>query len=273
MPNCSTLTTESRFMGLFVGPSKHGKTVAACSFPGPIKVMDFDGRIRGILGAEWIDKSTIDYDYYPPRVGHNDKPTYEKVNADLDMLLINSSQGNNRYKTLIVDSLTSAAFAMLCDAIPLTHQKGKGKSIGTLKMPDPGDYGFEAINIGNLLACLRSIPNMNIIVTAHVIDKYGKADPDDPYSERVVVGEKLSLRDKIAENTGIYFDHCFRFNKEILGTDEAKNTMFTPGQEKYTVLFRSELAGTSFAKLPTGKVNITGKSFYNELMRLAKEGK
>lgn len=259
MPNCSSLTAESRFMGLFVGPSKNGKTVAACSFPGPIKVMDFDGRIAGILGAPWIDKSQVDYDYYPPRVGSSDKPTYEKVNDDLELLLVNARNGTNKYKTLIVDSLTSAAFAMLCDAIPLTHQKGKGKSIGTLKMPDPGDYGFEAINISNLLACLRSIPGMNVIVSAHVIDKYGRANPEDAYSEKVVVGEKLSLRDKIAENSGIYFNNCFRFDKEMLGE-----------REKYTVQFRSEIAGTSLANLPNGKHDITGKNFYNELMRLAK---
>lgn len=257
--NCGTLEPDGRFTGLFVGPSKKGKKVAACSFPGPIKVMDFDGRIRGLLGASWIDKAQIDCDYYPPRVGFKEKATYEQINLDLDLLLTNARNGTNKYKTLVISSLTGAAYSMLCDAIPLTHQKGKGKSIGTINMPDPGDYGFEAINISNLLACVRSIPGMNIIATAHVIDKYGKANPDDPYSEKVVVGEKLSLRDKIAENSGIYFDNCFRFDKEMLGE-----------REKYTVQFRSEIAGTSLANLPNGKHDITGKNFYQELMRLAK---
>ncbi len=261
MPNASTLTPEGRFMGLFVGPTKSGKTVAGCSFPGKTYVMDFDGRIRGILGAPWIDRSQIDYVYYPPRVGRNQKATYEKVNDDLDMLLIQCQQNQCPYKNLVLGSLTSSTFAMLCDAIPLTHANNKGKSIGTLKMPDPQDYGFEAINTYNLLACLRSLP-LNIIVDAHVIDKYGKADPEDKYSERIVVGEKLSLRDKIAENIGIYFDHTFRFDKEMIGD-----------REKYTVQFRSEIAGTSFEKLPNGRIDITGKNFYQELMRMAKEGR
>ena len=62
MPRATNLTPESRFMGLFIGPSGCGKTVAECSFPGPIKVLDFDGRIRGILGAAWLDKALIEYD-------------------------------------------------------------------------------------------------------------------------------------------------------------------------------------------------------------------
>jgi hypothetical protein len=255
MPSAANLAPDGRFVGLFVGPTKSGKTVAECSFPGPIKVLDFDGRIRGILGASWINKTEIDYEAYPPRVGANEKPVYQKVNDDLEALLVMCKTGQNRYKTIVLDSLTSETYAMLCDAVSLT----KGKMIGTTKMAGPEDYGFEATNTYNIISFLRSLPIQNIIVSAHVVERYGKKNPNDPYSESVVVGEKLSVRDKIGENVGIYFDHCFRFDREVIGQ-----------QEKFFVQFRSELASTSFSSLPFGKVDITGKSFYNELMRLAK---
>lgn len=257
MPSATNLTPESRFMGLFVGPTKSGKTVAECSFPGPIKVFDFDGRIRGILGAGWIDKSQIEYTYYPPKTGANQKPVYQTVNDDMEALLVQVSNGRCPYKTIVLDSLTSETFALLSDAVSLTHAEGKGKRLGTVNMAGPEDYGFEATNTYNILSFLRSLP-LNVIVSAHIIDRFGKKDPSDKYSESIVVGEKLSVRDKIGENIGIYFDHCFRFDKEMVA-----------GQERYTVQFRSEIAGTSFAKLPNGKVDITGKPFYPYLIELA----
>lgn len=264
MPNCAKLEADTgRFMALFVGPSGSGKTVAECSFPGPIKVFDFDGRIRGILGAPWLDKSLVDYEYYPPRVGASDKPIYQKINDDLEAWLIMCKTGQNRYVTGILDSLTSETFALLSDAVPLTHAGNKGKKLGTVNMAGPEDYGFEATNTYNTLAFFRSLPGVqNIIVSAHVVERYGKADPNDPYSERVPIGEKLSIRDKIGENIGIYFDHVFRFDRI---TDGA-------GKDRFTVQFRGEIARTSFAALPDGKIDITGKSFYEVMMSYLKKG-
>ena len=40
-------------------------------------------------------------------------------------------------------------------------------------------------------------------------------------------------------------------------------------EPQHFVTFRSELARTSFAKLPNGKVNITGKAFYQGMMKMA----
>ena len=63
----SDLSPDFRFMGLFVGPKHSGKTVAACSFPKPLHDLDFDNRVRGILGAPWINRDGITYDSFPPR--------------------------------------------------------------------------------------------------------------------------------------------------------------------------------------------------------------
>lgn len=255
MPSADNLQPDSRFVGLFIGHSGSGKTSAAASFPKPMKVYDFDGRIRGILGCPWIDKKGIDYEYYPPR----NKPgesTFTKVNADFESLLLMTQKGMSNYKTIVLDSLTSAAFALVCDALPLTHGgNNKGKKLGSMLMPGPEDYGFESQGIGSILTFLRSLPVQNIICMAHVVDRYGKADPSNPYADSVVVGEKLSLRDKIAENSQIYFDHIFRFDKKEQG-----NTV------KHYVKFRGDIARTSFNALPDGEIDITGVNFYEKLM-------
>lgn len=266
MPNAGELTPEGRIMALLVGPKHSGKTVAACSFKEDPKKrtfdFDFDGRIRGILGAPWIDKSRIDYQYYPPRVGSNQKHLYEKINDDCEVMMVNYSMGRCPYETIIADSLTAETFGLLVDSIPLTHAKKTesgaerqvGKRIGTMMMAGPEDYGFEATGTYNFLAFIRSFPAKYVMVTAHTVDKYGKADPNDPYSESIITGEKLSLRDKIGTNIGIYFDHVFRFDRRMVGNEE-----------RYFVRFRSSIACTSFAQLPNGEIDITGKDFHEVL--------
>lgn len=267
MPKASSLTNESRFMALFVGPKHSGKTVAAASWlpPGPklMKVLDGDGRIRGILGAPWIQRERIEYDYYPPRIA-SDKTFFERVNADLEAFEIQVRQNPNLYATYVSDSATAFCKNLILDAIPLTHQgsngKGIGRRIGTVEMAGPSDYGFEATGFEGYLSYLRSMP-LNVIVTAHVIDKFDKPLKEDgtkdTYAENIIVGEKISLRDKIAANCTIYFDHIFRFDRKIVGKEE-----------RFFVEYVSNIACTSFLGLKPGRHDITGKNFYEYTMGL-----
>ncbi len=267
MPLASNLTPESRFMALFVGPKHSGKTVAACSVLSKnpdkrMKVLDGDGRIRGLLGAPWIDRTRIDYDFYPPRLA-TDKTFFERVNGDLEVLIGQIQRNQSPYETYVGDSATAFCRNLILDAIPLTHEGNKGKKIGTLEMAGPSDYGFESTGFDQYLSFLRSIP-LNVIVTAHVIDKYDKPiGPDgrkDTYAESIVVGEKLSLRDKIAANCTIYFDHIFRFDRKVVGN-----------KEKFYVEFISDIACTSFPKMPIGQVDITDKNFWEYLQEIVKD--
>lgn len=264
MPSAEQLTPESRFFALFVGPKHSGKTVAACSIrsgaetdnPGRVSVEDFDGRIRGILGAPWINKKNLSYDFYPPKL----KGMVEKIETKFQGWLVAAEQGQPIPETEIIDSITAECLAMIQQSLPITHAKdqsgkSKGKTLGGIFMPGPEDYGMEASATYSIMAFLRSIPIKNVIVTAHTIDRFGKSDPDDPYSESIVVGEKLSIRDKIGENIKIYFDHIFRFDRRVAF-----------GEEKFYVKFRSDLACTSYAALPSGEIDITGKDFYREVL-------
>ncbi len=258
MPSAANLAPERRFIALFVGPKHSGKTAAACSWMTPesqrrVKVLDGDGRIGGLLGTPWIDRSRIDYDYYPPRVAGNTKPFFERVNDDLEALLVDIRNGKCMYETYVGDSLTAFTKNLILDAIPLTHKDNKGRSIGTLQVTGMEEYKFESQGVDAYLSFLRSIP-LNVILTAHVVEKWGKppglSRDEAQYAESVVVGEQLSLRPKIASNTSIYFDHIFRFDRKMEG-----------GKEKFYVEFIGDLACTSFPGLEPGKYDITGKSF------------
>jgi hypothetical protein len=269
MPIASSLTHESRFMALFVGPKHSGKTVAACSWLSEdpkkrIKVLDNDGRIKGILGASWIQKDRIDFDVFPPRVPGQEKTFFERVNNDLDLLLSEVVGRKSPYETYVCDSLTAFCKNLILDAIPLTHADKRGKKIGIMEMAGPADYGFESTGTDSYLSFLRSLP-INIIVTAHVIDKYDKPlitddrgrTYKDVYAESVVVGEKLSLRDKIAANVSLYFDHIFRFDRQMI-----------QGKEHFFVEYVNDIACTSFPNLKPGKFDITDKNFKDFTLNL-----
>ena len=260
MPNAGNLTAESRFFGLFVGPSGGGKTPSACSFVNASKdkkvlVFDFDGRIRTLLNTPWIDRSRIDYDYYPPIQKAGDKQNFQKLNDVFATLQVQLSMGQCPYNTLILDSLTTQTFAFICDALPMTHAGNKGRSIGAMKMAGPDDYNFESTGTHQVLAFFKSLPIQNIICTAHVIDKYEKEDPDNPMSPSVIKGSRLSLRDKLSANIPGLFDHVFEFKRQHYS-----------GQNKLIVKFWSDLARSVYPNLPSGDIDITGKSFYDVLM-------
>lgn len=264
MAKASNLTEDFRFMALFVGPKHGGKTCAAASFPQPINFFDFDGRIRGILGAPWIKREKITYDSFPPKeIG-----LVERIDKLLTAQQIMAGTPQFDLQTEVLDSLTSETYAMLTQGIQTTHSgKNKdgeirGRFLGSVAMAGPEEYGFEAQTTYDILSALRTIPIPNVICTAHIVEKFGKENPNDKYSPTIVVGEKLSLRDKIGANIGIYFDHIFRFDRKMIG-----------GKERFFVQFRGDLACTSYSQLPPGEFDITGKSFYEFMTEMIQKGK
>lgn len=261
MPSAAALTPDdNRFIALFIGESGAGKKAAACTFPHPIKYFDFDGRIRGLLGCPWVVRDGIDYTYYPPiRASSMDKNVFTTLNSELEGMLMQSKVGQLPYKTIYVGSFTGEAFAFLQDAIPLTHQNNKGRKIGTLEMPDPGDYGYQSTAMQQVMAFFKSLPGVNVIFAAHSIPRYGKlplpnGDPN-PYGESVVVGEKLNLTDKLGAILPSGFDNIFKFSKVENGQ-----------RQQHFVKFRGGMPRTTYPELPNGEVDITCVDFYKYLM-------
>lgn len=252
---------------MFVGAKHSGKTVAAASWMTKggskrVKIHDCDGRIDGLLNAPWIDLSRVDYDYFPPRTLANDKTFFERMNRDLEALMVMVNTGQNQYETYVGDSITAFTRNLVLDAIPLTHQDNKGRKMGVMNVTGVEEYKFEATGADSYLSFLRSLP-LNIIVTGHVIPKWGKPPGanNDPYAERVQIGEELALRPKIAANVAIYFNHIFKFSRRMVG-----------GKERFFVEFIGDIACTSFPNLEPGEHDITGKDFYQFVMEKVNAG-
>ena len=270
MQNLNELSVDTGFRGLFVAKTKEGKTCAAASFPPPVHILDFDDRIKGLLGAPWlapkIKQGEITFTYIPPRNLLNPVSIFDLIVKELNSLIQLKQIKSPKFpNTLVVDSITAGALGMLNDAIPYTHgmvdpknaskiiAPTKGKNIGGMAMPGPEDFGYESNGVQQIMSTIRGLGIPNIIVTTHLTPLYQKVNPNDPMSSSIQMGEKLAIRDKLASNIGIFFDHCFRFERRMVGNDE-----------RYFVRFRGDIACTSY-NLPLGEFDITGLDFYKFL--------
>lgn len=273
MPKLIDRQPEQRFFGLFVGRHHSGKTVAEASFPKPITFEDFDGRIGGAQ-VPWLDLKDIEYNYWPPKSPN----LIQKLNEHLESMLAisqiqNSAGAGLRLpKTHVTDSITNQTYAFICQAIGLTHmreqaEEGKpsrkvkaGRWIGPVQMAGPEDYGLEAQATYDYVAFLKSLPIQNVIISGHLIDEYGHQRDEDgeilPYAPKEVIGQKLSIRDKIGENVQTHFDHVFKFERKEGGNKG----------DKFFVTFRGGIACTSYDWLPYGPQEWTGKPFYEFMM-------
>lgn len=273
MPKLIDRVPENRFLGMFVGRHHSGKTVAELSFPKPLDVDDFDGRIGGGQ-VPWLDLNGITYDYWPPKMPGLITKLNEKLALKMDAAKLTAPGITGGLpKTQVCDSITNQTYAFLSQAVAITHlekipgqqDRKKGRWEGGIAVEMPGDYKLEATATYDYMAFMRSIPIQNVIVSAHFVDRYGKLPKEDgtidPYSESVVLGKKLSIRDKIGENIQTQFDHIFEFERVV---------------DRFYVTFRGELACTGYDWLPSGKHEWTyskiKKPFYEWMMDFKKAG-
>ncbi len=249
MPSAENLTDDTRFVGLFVGRSGSGKSAAAYSFPKPMKVYDIDLRIRGGL-VPWVEKKGIEYTSFPPK---GDEPLFKRLNDEfaMDMIKIRSRQSN--IKTFVFDSLTIGAKGLMQDTVDLvskSERKGHQPQAGIVTA-EPGDYKLMYTAIGQILSYLKSIPGANIIVCAHIVNRYKKAAEE--YQPAVIAGEQLALPDKLAEIIPGDFDHVLRFEKVDAGN-----------QLKFFFSAQGDLARSTYP-IRYGQHDITGLNFYDKL--------
>lgn len=237
----TNLTPEGRFFGMFIGRSKSGKDYAAASFPKPMRYFDFDGRARGMLAAGTVvdDLDQVDVTYYPPRMGT------DKLIDELNLIEMSIATNSCAYRTIYISSLMALARVAIGEAIQVT----KGKMIHTQKIAGMEDYQYEYNRVWTIVDFLKSLP-LNIILSAHIVNKFGKLDPSAQYSETGVVGEQLSIRDKLGENILTQFNEVYRFERE----GEGHNMRFS-------VKFRTDMANTAYQELPDQQ-NVTNKNFY-----------
>src|SRR5438552_11632473 len=181
---------NNKLFALFIGRSGSGKSVAAASLPKPLEELDFDLRANGIKDAVsqgWLNGENIFFKEFDPFGGFI--PIQQHLTAHYNLIAARAF----KYQTLDVGSLTS--LIRLLDLTVLNTPKdisGIGHlNISGLAITGAADYKFESQAAHKIFDYLRVFP-CNVIVSAHIIDKYGRnPNAKDQYSPQVVVGEKL----------------------------------------------------------------------------------
>lgn len=277
MANILDIKSENDSFSLFVGESGSGKTAAIASYAklGPMRIYDFDKRARGILGVRSIigedAMKNIDIQQY------NIANSFREVDADLAKLVNLSKNGQCPFKTIVLESVNSleGCFMNMVDALVETGAKGIGvkhQTVGGIRVYTPAHYKFAATAFRQLRDFrLFDLKGVHVILSCWVVNKWDKPvqvtdegkEIRQQYADNVVVGKKLMLTDKMAEEVPGCFDDIYEFYKE-----ERKDA---PNGVRHGVRFYSSIAKTSNENLKkAGDVDLTNKCFIDEFQRLTK---
>lgn len=151
-------------MGLFVGPNGSGKTIAAASFPGPIMIWDFDGRVEPI---KKFFPGRDDIEYWT--VGLDDNARRDVIGFKTWCARFEALQDNCPYETIIIDSYTAYSATAVFHQMGM-HDSDVKRTKGGLPIPDWDEYKGETGVFLQTLEIAKILP-CNVIVTAHPVSK------------------------------------------------------------------------------------------------------
>lgn len=231
-----------------------GKTSAGLTFPQPMLILDFDGKLDGpILFAKrmGIDISGIEFEQ---------PQTWQHVQRILD-----SEVKRPRFKTYGFDSLTSMADMLLGQVMDMkANEKSVVKRIGGVQVPGLEEFNAESAGIMDLLLFVKSV-QANVWLTAHVIETRLQTTNDAGRSTVVVNRSLLTGGRKVAAKIPAYFpeNYSLQIEPDIVSGNPPKIWVYTtPNSEDY---------GRTGFNLPA-RFEITNKLFYPTLMELIHGG-
>lgn len=210
MAKLTDLKQDGTIKLLIYGDSGAGKTVAATSFPGPVFVHDFDGKVISAANF-WRTKN-------PEQLGQIDYQSYNEINEKekwdtvknryatffgwlVEMQTIVREKKPFPYKTVVLDSLTTYSDLLLAEIIRQTKHTLKTPIPGRDDIPGLQTYQVNGVHFKAQLNDFLALP-CNVIVTAHLdVDK-------DELTGRIERKPKMS--GKLATYLPIVFGEVYR---------------------------------------------------------------
>ena len=211
MPNMSTHKLDSLY-SLFKSEPGLRKSGAALSYPKPY-FFDYDMKIDALrlpMKAFGINPADVEYDTYKD---------WDSALKKLEQLQVNC-----KYKTLVIDSLTSLADASVRQTLKFKGSSGGGKKIGTVPVGGFDEYNAEAAVLSELIALTKDIKdfhNVNIILIGHIIQKEVKSPNGQTHMSRVLVTAGKSIAQKIPA----YCSEIYHFNI-VTGMDVSRGGQY-----------------------------------------------
>ena len=185
---------------LFKGEPGTRKSTSALSFPTPQYWVSWDQKMDalGLPMSKWgINPTDIDFDDYNE---------WDKVKMKLE-----SFQINCKYKTIVIDSITSGSDYINRQTMRIKAGEGHGKKIGSIPVTGFEEFNAEAAALHELIALTKELNKhrgVNIILIAHIIQKEQKSPDGQTHMARVLVTAGKSIAQKIPA----YCSEVYHFN-------------------------------------------------------------
>lgn len=193
MPNMFDINPEPQYV-LMKGEPGTRKSTCALSYPGPQYWFSYDQKMEALIRPmrNWgIDPKMVEYDDYTD---------WNKAKSKLEIL-----QSNCKYKTLVIDSITSLGDAINRQTLKIKYGTksntgaDKGKLIGGIAVNSIEDFNAEASALQELLALTKDIHKfhkINVILIAHIIQTEQKSPNGQTHMSRLIVtgGKKVAAK-------------------------------------------------------------------------------
>jgi hypothetical protein len=242
-------------MGLFYGPNGGGKTVAAASFPGPIMIWDFDGRIEPVT-AFYPNRSDIEYwtvgleaDTRRDVIGFRDFcGRFEKL------------QDRCPYETVVLDSYTSYSAVAVWDQMGVKKMNKESLKLtkGGLPIPDWDEYKGETSVMLQILEIAKILP-CNFICTAHPVTRARTTKQGGNVNDVLASMVKASTFATYGWKTDSFLPNYF--NEIYYMHADATGQIGQPITRLAQTVSAGEIVAKTALPLPNA-IDFTGKPFY-----------
>lgn len=203
MPLLSEIKTEGALKVLIQGDSGIGKTCLAATFPAPIKYLDFDYKVdsaASYLRSRNLTEQlgSIDVEQFPPALGMSPIDKLSKIIKD--ELIPQQQAGVMKFKTLVLDSITTFSAATLAHIVK-TNPGIKRNETKQGAQPGLQDYGILRREFQRLIPGLLSLP-CNVVMLAHIA-----VEKDEATGQ---IFRHSMMDGSFARELPIYFKECWR---------------------------------------------------------------
>lgn len=224
----SELKTKGLIKALIYGQPGSGKTCFACSFPGPILLLDFDNKASSaarfyakqpeLLGQIEVVNLSASFAQSP----------LVEMNKIVTELSAQQKSGTYAYKTLILDSITTFSSACLKHIVDTNPGVNRVKSAQGVQ-PGPSDYGILKREFQRLIPGLLTL-DMNVVMLGHE-----EVDKDELTGELI---RGVQMDGSFSQQLPIYFEEVWRSYVD----DKGVHKLQTKPDHKYSKL-RSQIPG------------------------------
>lgn len=194
----SDVDVSSNLKVLAYGESGTGKTCFAAGFPTPMLILDFDGKANSAASFYRGHENRLAEIEVKKLTGiHSAIPEFMEIAKELDEM---QKTGDFKYKTLVVDSLTTFSSAVLRHIV----KSNPGiKRMMSKQGAQPGmqDYGILKREFARMIPGLLSL-DMNVVMLGHV------AVTKDESTGEIVRG--VNMDGSFAADLPIYFEEVYR---------------------------------------------------------------